>query len=104
MKILRLLLLCLLPVALCTAASAPTITETLVRIQTDPASSQVQAFFEKTVTVDGVEFRQPWSQVSWAIGADKTVTVAGKTYTYAEVLAAAVAIAQQERAEQAASQ
>lgn len=78
------------------AASAPTISESLVRIQCDPAGGQVQAFFEKTVTIDGQAFRQPWTSVSWATGSDKTVTVDGKTYTYAEVMAAVVAIANQE--------
>lgn len=83
-------------VGLAGAASAPTVTESLVRIQCDPASGQVQAFFEKTVTIDGQSFRQPWTSVSWATGSDKTVTVDGKTYTYAEVMAAVVAIANQE--------
>ena len=83
-------------VGLAGAASAPTVSESLVRIQCDPAGGQVQAFFEKTVTIDGQSFRQPWTSVSWATGSDKTVTVDGKTYTYAEVMAAVVAIANQE--------
>lgn len=73
-------------------------TTSLVRIQTDPASGSVQAFFENSTVVDGVTYSKPWEQVSWAIGAEKTVTSGGKTYTYAEVLNAAVAIAEQERA------
>jgi len=83
-------------VGLAAAASDPTVSESLVRIQCDPASGQVQAFFEKVVTVEGQSFRQPWTQVSWPTGSDKTVTVDGKTYTYAEVMAAVVAIANQE--------
>lgn len=94
MKLRSLLFLAVAGIAV--AASAPVITEALVRIQCDPASGQAQAFFEKTVTVDGQAFRQPWTSVSWATGSDKTVTVDGKTYTYAEVMAAVVAIANQE--------
>lgn len=93
---LRSLILSIALVGLAGAASAPTVTESLVRIQCDPAGGQVQAFFEKTVTIDGQSFRQPWTSVSWATGSDKTVTVDGKTYTYAEVMAAVVAIANQE--------
>lgn len=78
-------------------AADPVVTETLVRIQTDPASGIAQAYFEKTVTIDGIAYRQPWQEVSWALGADKSVTVGDKTLTYAEVFAAVQAIAQQER-------
>lgn len=95
MKI-RSIIISLALVGLAGAASAPTVSESLVRIQCDPAGGQVQAFFEKTVTIDGQSFRQPWTSVSWATGSDKTVTVDGKTYTYAEVMAAVVAIANQE--------
>lgn len=94
MKLRSLLFLAVAGIAV--AASAPVITEALVRVQCDPASGQAQAFFEKTVTIDGQSFRQPWTSVSWATGSDKTVTVDGKTYTYAEVMAAVVAIANQE--------
>lgn len=83
--------------ALAVAADAPSVTETLKRIQCDPETTQVQAFFEKKITVDGQTFVQPWTQVSWATGSTKTVTVGDKTYTYAEVLAAVVAIANQEK-------
>lgn len=79
-------------------AGAPVVTEALVRIQTDLASGRAQAFFEKTVTIDGVDYRQPWQEVSWDLGADKTVTVAETTYTYSEVFAAVQAIAALERA------
>ena len=94
-------LACLL-VAGIALAQVVTTTEQLVRIQTDPATGRVQAFFEKSVTIEGVSYKQPWTEVSWAIGADKMVTVGEKTYTYAEVLAAAQAIAEQEKAAQAA--
>ncbi len=93
---LRSLLLFLAALGLAGAADAPVVTEALVRIQCDLASGQVQAFFEKTVTVDGQAYRQPWTSVSWATGSEKTVTVDGKAYTYAEVMAAVVAIANQE--------
>lgn len=79
-------------------AGEPVVTESLVRIQTDPASGRAQAFFEKTVTIDGVDYRQPWQEVSWELGAEKTVIVGEHTYTYAEVFAAVQAIAAQERA------
>lgn len=95
MKI-RSLIISIALVGLVGAASAPTVSESLVRIQCDPASGQVQAFFEKTVTIEGQSFRQPWTSVSWTTGSDKTVTVDGKTYSYAEVVAAVVAIANQE--------
>ncbi len=78
-------------------AGEPVVTEALVRIQTDPASGRAQAFFERTVTIDGVAYAQPWQEVSWDLGAEKTVTVGEQTYTYAEVFAAVQAIAQQER-------
>jgi len=78
-------------------AGEPVVSEALVRIQTDPATGRAQAFFEKTVTVDGIAYRQPWQEVSWELGAAKSVTVGEKTYTYAEVFAAVQAIAQQER-------
>lgn len=79
------------------AAGEPVVTEALVRIQTDPASGRAQAFFEKTVTIDGVAYAQPWQEVSWDLGAERTVTVGDKTLTYAEVFAAVQAIALQER-------
>ena len=66
--------------------------------QGDPPAGQVTAFFEKTVTVEGVQYRQPWTSVSWSIGAQKTVTVAGRTLTYAEVMQLVPAIAAQEKA------
>jgi hypothetical protein len=40
----------------------------------------------------------PWTTVQWPLLSDKTVTVDGKTYTYAEVSAAVTAIAHQELA------
>lgn len=78
-------------------AGEPIVTEALIRIQTDPASGRAQAYFERTVTIDGIAYRQPWQEVSWELGAARSVTVGEKTYTYAEVFAAVQAIAQQER-------
>jgi hypothetical protein len=96
MKTRILLTLALAAVAL-VAAEAPVATETLKRIQCDLETNTVQAYFEKKITVDGQTFVQPWVGVGWTLGSDKTVTVGDKTYTYAEVMAAVVAIANQER-------
>jgi hypothetical protein len=78
----------------------PIITTTLQRIQTDPQgeSPVATAFFEKKTTIDGQVFVSPWTQVTWPLLSDKTVTVGGKTYSYAEVSAAVTAIAHQELA------
>lgn len=101
MKYLRPILL--IAVLLVGTAFAQTITEQLVRIQTDPASGRVQAYFARTVEIGGtVSPLEGWREVSWSIGAEKSVTVAGKTYTYSEVFAAVQAIALQEKAEQSA--
>ena len=103
MKTLR--LLCLLPFALLllSAASAPTVTETLVRIQTDPATGRVQAYYEKSITVDGVTYRQPWTQYSWAIGGSEPVTItladgSTATTTRAHLLTAVRAVADEVKA------
>jgi len=78
----------------------PIITTTLQRIQTDPQGEApiATAFFEKKTTIDGQVFVAPWTPVSWPLKSDKTVTVDGLTYTYAEVSAAVTAIARQEYA------
>jgi hypothetical protein len=78
----------------------PIITTTLQRIQTDPQgeSPVATAFFEKKTTIDGQVFVSPWTTVTWPLLSDKTVTVGGKTYSYAEVSAAVTAIAHQELA------
>lgn len=81
--------------------SAPSVTEQLVRIQSEVASGDVTAFFEKSVTVDGTTFRQPWESASWN-ASDKEVTVGDLTLTYAQVMGLVVAIATQERAAQTA--
>lgn len=78
-------------------------TETyLFRIQTDPNASAnpiATAFFQTKTTVGGVEFVSPQMQtVSWPLNEEgKSVTVGGKTLTYAEVSAAVVAIAYAEK-------
>lgn len=84
------------------AQSTPTATESLVRIQSEVQTGDVTAFFEKSVTIESVVYKQPWESVAWNSSA-KTVTVAGETKTYAEVMQFVVAIAQQERAEQLAA-
>lgn len=92
----------LLALALTATLFGQTVTESLVRIQCDPASGTAQAFFDKKVTVGDSTFTSPaWTQVSWQIGSDKTVTVGEKTYTYAEVFLAVQAIAAAEKAAQA---
>lgn len=83
--------------------AVPAPTEQLVRIQSEVASGDVTAFFEISVTVDGVVYRKPWQSVSWN-ASSKTVTVDGRTLTYSEVMRLVVAIAAQERAEQKAAQ
>lgn len=78
-------------------------TETyLYRIQTDPnesANPTATAFFRTKTTVGGVEFVSPQMQtVSWPLNDEsKSVTVNGKTLTYAEVSAAVVAVAYAEK-------
>jgi hypothetical protein len=78
----------------------PIVTTTLQRIQTDPQGESpiATAFFEKKTTIDGQVFVSPWTTVTWPLLSDKTVTVGGKTYSYAEVSAAVTAIAHQELA------
>lgn len=57
MKKLRLFLLASLTLLLL-AASAPIVTDSLVRIQTDPgASTTVTAFFQKTTVIDSDTFQ-----------------------------------------------
>lgn len=78
----------------------PVITTSLARIQTDPQAVNpvATAFFSKTIETDGAKFEAPWASVSWPLASDKTVVVGENTYTYAEVSAAVVAIAYQEKA------
>ena len=77
----------------------PTIETSLARIQTDPASGVVTAFFEEKTTIGNQVFLSPWTQVSWSLtDASKSVTVNGIELTYAQVSAAVVAIAYAERA------
>jgi hypothetical protein len=88
-------------------AFAQTVNDQLVRIQTDPAAGRVTAFFEKTVTVEGVAYRQPWQEVSWEVGSNAPVAITladGSTAqtTRAQILAAVLAIAAEERALQQA--
>lgn len=72
----------------------------LVRIQAeiDGETASVGAFFESGIVVDDQTYAQPWKSVSWGAGTgDKTVTVDGKTYTYAEATRVIAAIAWQEK-------
>jgi hypothetical protein len=76
----------------------PIITTTLQRIQTDPQGEApiATAFFEKKTIIDGQTYVAPWTQVTWPLLSDKTVTVGDLTLTYAQVSAAVTAIAYQE--------
>ena len=76
----------------------PIITTTLQRIQTDPQGEApiATAFFEKKTIIDGQTYVAAWTQVTWPLKSDKTVTVGDLTLTYAQVSAAVTAIAYQE--------
>ena len=76
----------------------PIITTTLQRIQTDPQGEApiATAYFEKKTIIDGQTYVAPWTQVTWPLKSDKTVTVGELTLTYAQVSAAVTAIAYQE--------
>ena len=76
----------------------PIITTTLQRIQTDPQGEApiATAYFEKKTIIDGQTYVAPWTQVTWPLKSDKTVTVGDLTLTYAQVSAAVTAIAYQE--------
>jgi hypothetical protein len=78
----------------------PIIITTLQRIQTDPQGEApiATAFFEQKTTIDGQVFVAPWTQVTWPLRSDKTITIGELTLTYAEVSAFVVAIAEQEKA------
>ena len=84
-------------------AVAQVASESLMRIQSEVQSGAVTAFFEKSIVIDGVTYRQPWQSVSWN-ASDKQVSVGGKTMTYGEVMQFVLAIANQERSEQLASE
>jgi hypothetical protein len=86
-------------VALCsvTSAAEPVSSTALVRIQAEVSTGDVTAFFEKSVTVEGVTYKQPWESVSWN-ASDKTVKVGEATMTYSQVMQFVAAIAQQEYA------
>lgn len=83
------------------ALFAQTVTEALMRVQCDPATGSAQAFFQKTVTIDGQQYQQPWTSVAWSTGSAKSVTVGGQTLTYAQVMSFVVAIANQENTQAA---
>ena len=76
----------------------PIVVTTLQRIQTDPQGEApiATAYFEKKTIIDGQTYVAPWTQVTWPLLSDKTVTVGELTLTYAQVSAAVTAIAYQE--------
>jgi len=84
-------------------AADPTVTESLVRIQSEVTTGDVTAFFETSVTINGATYKQPWESVSWN-SSNTTVTVSGTTMTYGQVMQFVAAIANQERAAKLAAQ
>lgn len=97
MKTKLLIIAGLLAFASVASAAEPVTSTALVRIQAEVSTGDVTAFFEKSVTFDGVTYKQPWESVSWN-ASDKTVKVGTKTMTYAEVMQFVAAIAVQEKA------
>lgn len=92
----------LLAVGVAGIAIAQNTATKLKRIQTDPEGGRVQAYFEKVVTVEGVEYRQPWQEVSWSLGDNSPVAITladGSTAqtTRAAIFAAVQAIAAEEK-------
>ena len=102
-KLINLLLVGLLAFASVASAADPVTSTALVRIQAEVSTGDVTAFFEKSVTFDGVTYKQPWESVSWN-ASEKTVKVGTKTMTYAEVMQFVAAIAAQEKAAKAAAE
>lgn len=84
---------------LCASAFAaePVTATALVRIQSEVSTGDVTAFFEKSVTVEGTTYKQPWESVSWN-SSDKTVQVGDLKLTYSQVMQLVAAIALQEKA------
>lgn len=77
----------------------PTVETFLARIQTDPSSGRVLAFFGEKTTVNEQVFLSPWTSVGWSLtDSDKFVEVDGIKLSYAQVSQAVVAIAYAERA------
>jgi hypothetical protein len=97
MKSKLLLLVSLLALCSVTSAAEPVSSTALVRIQAEVSTGDVTAFFEKSVTVEGVTYKQPWESVGWN-ASDKTVKVGEATMTYSQVMQFVAAIAAQEYA------
>ena len=78
----------------------PIVVTTLQRIQTDPQGEApfATAYFEQKTVIDGQTYVAPWTQVTWPLRSEKTVTLDELTLTYAQVSAFVVAIAEQEKA------
>lgn len=76
----------------------PIVVTTLQRIQTDPQGEApfATAYFEQKTVIDGQTYVAPWTQVTWPLRSDKTVTIGELTLTYAQVSAFVTAIAHQE--------
>jgi hypothetical protein len=104
-KLIALILLTLIAAPLALAQEAPVIetTSSLYRIQTDPADGIVEAFFDNAIIVAGVTYTQPKERVAWPIGSAETIAITlvdgtTATTTRAALMAAIVAIAQEEKA------
>jgi len=78
----------------------PIVVTTLQRIQTDPQGKLLSQlpFLSRRPSFDGQTYVAPWTQVTWPLRSDKTITIGELTLTYAEVSAFVVAIAEQEKA------
>lgn len=99
----KLLLSFLLITAALLAASAPVVTDALMRIQTDPATGIVQAFWRKSTVIDGTTYTDAQLENHWALTSTATVSITladGSTAitTRTAVFNAVVAIATQEHA------
>lgn len=75
-----------------------TVSTSLARIQTDPASGFATAFFEQKTTIDDKDFFADWVSVRWSLTADKTIIVGDLELTYSQVSAFVTALAYQEKA------
>ncbi len=98
----RILALLFLAVSLCGAASAPTWVASLVTVQADPRTGIAEAFFARTMQVEGVgtvAHPQGWQRVSWSLGSTATTTIGDITLTDAQVFQFVAAIAERRRAE-----
>jgi hypothetical protein len=95
-------LLAVIALSVSAQVQAPTVTDSLMSIRIDSGSPVTIALFQKTIALGSVSYPQPWEQLGWNKSSIRTITYVfnGKSTTesYAQVTAALVAIANQERA------